>query len=96
MEDNYLGNLKINDYAILTGRSVSTFTREFKRLYGITPNKWLIKKRLKKAHDLLNDTNMNVTQVSMEVGYENISHFIKAYKEVYGVTPKLTKNITND
>lgn len=96
MEDNYLSNLKIYDYAILTGRSVSTFTREFKRLYGTNPNKWLIKKRLKKSHDLLNDTNMNVTQVSMEVGYENISHFIKAYKEVYGVTPKLTKNITND
>ena len=62
MEDNYLANLKINDYAVLTGRSVSTFTREFKRLYGTTPNKWLINKRISKAHDLLNNTNMNVTQ----------------------------------
>ena len=96
MEDNYLANLKINDYAVLTGRSVSTFIREFKRLYGTTPNKWLINKRISKAHDLLNDTNMNVTEVSMEVGYENVSHFIKAYKEVYGVTPKSTKNKKSD
>lgn len=92
MKDNYLENLKLSDYATLTGRSVSTFNREFKRLYGTTPNKWLIEKRLSKAHCLLNDTNLNVTQVSMEVGYENISHFIKAYKKTYGVTPKATSN----
>ncbi len=92
MERNYLGNLKINDYATLTGRSVSTFNREFKRLYGITPNKWLITKRLSKSHELLNSTNLNVTQVSMEVGYGNVSHFINAYKKVYGVTPKSTSN----
>ena len=92
MKDNYLENLKINDYATLTGRSVSTFNREFKRLYGTTPNKWLIEKRLSKAHGLLRDTNLNVTQVSMEVGYENISHFIESYKKVYGITPKFTSN----
>ena len=90
MEDNYLENLKLNDYATLTGRSISTFNREFKRLYGTTPNKWLIEKRLSKAHELLNDTTLNVTQVSMDVGYENISHFIKAYKKTYGITPKAT------
>lgn len=92
MNENYLGNLKINDYAILTGRSVSTFNRDFKRLYGTTPNKWLIRKRLSKSHELLNNTNLNVTQVSMEVGYENVSHYIEAYKKTYGVTPKSTLN----
>jgi len=96
MQENYLGNLKINDYATLTGRSVSTFNREFKRLYGTTPNRWLIHNRLSKSHELLSSTNLNVTQVSMEVGYENVSHFIKAYKKVYGVTPKLTFNNKND
>lgn len=90
MKANYLNNLKINDYAALTGRSASTFNREFKRLYGTTPNKWLINKRLSKSHELLNNTNLNVTEVSMEVGYENVSHFIAAYKKQYGMTPKTT------
>ena len=90
MEDNYLENLKINDYAILTGRSISTFNREFKRLYGTTPNKWLISKRLNKADELLKEKRLNVTQTSMEVGYENVSHFIEAYRKMYGVTPKFT------
>ena len=91
MEDNCLENLKLIDYATLTGRSVSTFNREFKRIYGTTPKQWLIKKRLNKAHELLSNTSLNVTQVSMEVGYENVSHFIQAYKKIYKVTPKDTQ-----
>ena len=73
MEDNYLNNLKVSDYALLTGRSVSTFNRDFKRLYGITPKKWLISRRLHKSHELLCSTSLNVSEVSMEVGYENVS-----------------------
>lgn len=92
MEENYLNNLKINDYALLTGRSISTFNRDFKRLYGTTPKKWLISKKLHKSHELLRSTNLNVSEVSIEVGYENTSHFIDAYKKVYGITPKSTLN----
>lgn len=96
MEENYLSNLKISDYAALTGRSNSTFNRDFKRLFGTTPKKWLITKRLNKSHELLCNSELNVTQVAMEVGYENISHFIDAYKKVYGVTPKSTSTNNND
>jgi len=96
MEDNYLENLKIEDYASLTGRSISTFNREFKRLFSTTPNKWLISKRLEKSRDLLKSTGMSVTEVSLEVGYEGLSHFINAYKNKYGITPKFDKNDNND
>jgi AraC-like DNA-binding protein len=91
MKINYLKNLKIEDYALLTGRSISTFIREFKKIYKTTPNQWLIEQRLEKAHDLLMNTDMNVTETAFEVGYENVSHFIKAYKTKYGHTPKLSK-----
>jgi AraC-like DNA-binding protein len=96
MEDNYLGSLKVTDYAYLTGRSISTFNREFKRLYDSTPNKWLIHKRLSKSKELLISTNKTVTEVSIEVGYENISHFINAYKNQYGITPKQQRIKIND
>ncbi|WP_223670527.1 helix-turn-helix domain-containing protein [Kangiella shandongensis] len=95
MESNYLGNLKVSDYAALTGRSLSTFTREFKRLYGTSPNKWLIQKRLEKSSELLEKTSMSVTEVAMEVGYENVSHFIKAYKRLFDTTPKRYKSENN-
>ena len=91
MEENYLKNLKVEDYALLTGRSLSSFIRDFRRLYNTTPNKWLIQKRLKKANKLLTTTNLNVTETALEVGYENVSHFIKAYKKCFGHTPKTEK-----
>jgi AraC-like DNA-binding protein len=96
MEANYCENLNIEDYASLTGRSVSTFNREFKRVFTTTPNKWLISERLKKSRELLKNTNISVTDVSLEVGYENLSHFISAYKKQYGVTPKSDKTKNND
>jgi len=92
MQEHYLKNLKLEDYALLTGRSLSSFIRDFKRLYNTTPNQWLIQRRLEKANDLLTTTNLSVTETALEVGYENISHFIKAYKKQFGYTPKLAKS----
>lgn len=92
MNRNYLKNLNVDDYAQLTGRSKSTFIREFKKLYHTTPNQWLIDQRLEKAHHILKNTNLNVTDTAFEVGYENVSHFISAYKKKFSVTPKQSKN----
>ncbi len=91
MEQYYSHKLKIEDYALLTGRSVSTFIRDFKRSYSTTPNRWLIEKKVDIAHQLLLHKNYSVTHAASEVGYENTSHFIKAYKQRYGVTPKKAK-----
>lgn len=91
MERNYLKNLNVEDYALLTGRSKSTFIRDFKKLYSTTPNQWLIDQRLEKAHYILMKTNLNVTDTAFEVGYENVSHFISAYKNKFLVTPKQSK-----
>ncbi len=94
MQQNYLKNLNVNDYALLTGRSRSTFMRDFKSLYNTTPNQWLIDRRLEKAYQLLIQNNLNVTETAFEVGYENVSHFIEAYKKKFSVTPKQSKKET--
>jgi len=80
--------LTINDLANLSGRSNSTFTREFKVAYGITPKKWLQSKRLTRAKELLMNTELTVTHIAVDLGYENISHFIKTFKDKYKITPK--------
>ncbi|MCX7708315.1 MAG: AraC family transcriptional regulator [Clostridia bacterium] len=88
MENNYTQPLTIEEYAALTGRSLSTFKREFKQLYQQSPAQWIRKRRLKKARELLIKSGMNVTETCSSVGYENISHFIKLFKSEYGMTPK--------
>lgn len=88
MRQHFSHKLKVKDYAKLTGRSVSTFNREFKRQFDVAPSDWLTARRLETAHGLLIKTQMKVTEIALEVGYENTSHFISKFKDKYGVTPK--------
>lgn len=88
MEHNFDKPLKVEDYAYLTGRSLSTFRRDFKAYYHLTPQKWLKEKRLEKAVSILAKKEISVTQLAYEVGYENISYFIKEFKAKVGQSPK--------
>lgn len=90
--DQYaVSNLKISDYAALSGRSVASFHRDFKEIYKTSPKQWLIDKRLAHAHDLLVHKEWSVTDTAIEVGYENISHFIESFKKKYDKTPHQIK-----
>ncbi|MBA4054654.1 MAG: AraC family transcriptional regulator [Marivirga sp.] len=88
MHTNFSKPLAIEDYAYLTGRSISTFRRDFMEQFGISPKQWLIDKRLEKARLLLSNNHTTVSQVAMETGYENISHFVKAFHKKFGTPPK--------
>ncbi len=88
MEANFDKPLGVEDYAFLSGRSLSTFQRDFKRLFETSPKQWLIDKRLEKAKQLLEASNDSVTAIAARVGYENVSHFIKAFHEKFSISPK--------
>lgn len=90
MQANFHKPLGIEDYAYLTGRSVSTFTRDFKAKFeGVSPKQWLIERRLNRAHGLLVRNHINnISEVAWESGYENVPHFIKEFHKKYGITPK--------
>lgn len=81
-------NLSVSDLAQLSGRSLSTFNRDFKAIYQMSAKHWLLEKRLSKAKELLESEKHSVTDVAMTVGYNNVSHFIKAFKTRYGLTPR--------
>lgn len=91
--DRYaLSRLSVQQLALLSGRSVSAFNREFKLLYNTTPKQWLIDRRLDNAHSLLSKEGWTVTAVAIEAGYSNVSHFIAAFKKKYGATPHQIKS----
>lgn len=87
MEHHFDKPLTIRDYAYLTGKSESSFRREFKLKFGISPLSWIKDKRLKKAQSLLSASGTAISDVSLQVGYENVSHFIAEYKKKFGATP---------
>lgn len=72
-----------------------SFRNSFKDCFGITPKKWQTQKRLQKAKILLEQTNLNVTEVCIECGFDNISWFIQTFKSEYNITPKQIKNNKN-
>ena len=86
MEHNYMFNLPIERFGYLTGRSLTTFKRDFKKTYNTTPQRWLTQKRLALAHDLLQ--TKKPTDVYLDAGFENLSHFSYAYKKQYGHSPR--------
>lgn len=88
MSTYFLKPLSMFELSKLSGRSLSAFKREFEDHFHTSPGQWVRQKRLEHAHFLLRNTDKNVSEVSMEIGYESVSHFIKAYKLQYGFTPK--------
>ena len=87
MEGNFTFNLKLEEFAKLSGRSIAAFKREFVKIYHTTPGKWLKARRLEYGKFLLETTDMNINEITLESGFENTSHFIKAFKETYKYPP---------
>lgn len=87
LNENYMDDLTMEQIASFTGRSLATFKRDFKKISSLTPQKWLIKKRLEMAYIKLKEEKKKVQEVYMEVGFKNPSHFSTAFKKQYGIPP---------
>jgi AraC-like DNA-binding protein len=87
MEEHFMYNLPLERFAFLTGRSLTTFKSDFKKIFNTTPGKWLTEKRLNLAHHKLNTEKLKTTDVYLSVGFENLSHFSFAFKKAFGYSP---------
>ncbi|KQS30874.1 hypothetical protein ASG33_10910 [Dyadobacter sp. Leaf189] len=87
MNHNFKYNIPLSSFAKLAGRSLSAFKRDFTRIFETTPEKWLQQKRLEQAHYLISKREMRPSEVYLEVGFENLSHFSFAFKKTFGMTP---------
>lgn len=87
MSENYLYNLKVEEFAKLCGRSLSAFKRDFKATFNTTPSRWIKSKRLEHAKELLLNTDLNINQICYDSGFMNNSHFVKSFKEKYKLPP---------
>ncbi|MGA0557376.1 helix-turn-helix domain-containing protein [Larkinella sp. VNQ87] len=87
MEKNFMFNMPLEKFGYLTGRSLTTFKRDFKKAFATTPQRWLTKKRLDLAHYQFVEKRKKPTDVYYEVGFENLSHFSFAFKKQFGYAP---------
>ena len=87
LNENYMDELSMEQIAAYTGRSLATFKRDFKKISPLSPQKWLIKRRLEAAYVKLKEEGRKVQEVYIKVGFKNPSHFSTAFKKQYGFPP---------
>ncbi|MBR1626098.1 MAG: helix-turn-helix domain-containing protein [Bacteroidales bacterium] len=87
VEQNYTSPVSLEDLAYLSGRSLSSFKRDFQQIYNTTPAKYIREKRLQKAKELLQSTAMPVSEVAYSLGFENPTHFTHIFKDYFGTAP---------
>ncbi len=87
MEANYMFNLPLTKFSYLTGRSLTTFKRDFKKAFQLSPQRWLTQKRLALAHYQLAEKSRKPVELYLEVGFENLAHFSYAFKKQFGYSP---------
>ena len=95
MEKNFMFNMPIEKFGYLTGRSLATFKRDFKKAFHTTPQRWLTQKRLELAHYHLISKKSKPGEIYFEVGFENLSHFSKAFKNQFGYSPSEAINVSS-
>ena len=94
MEDNFVYNLSIPEFARLCACSLSSFKSEFKSAYKTTPGRWLQNKRLEHSKYLIDTTDQTLDAICMNSGFENKSHFTSSFKTKYGYPPGAYKSQT--
>jgi AraC-like DNA-binding protein len=87
LEQNFMHELAMEEIAGFTGRSLATFKRDFKKISTLSPQKWLIQRRLEAAYQKIQHEGKRVKDVYWEVGFKNQSHFSLAFKKEYGFPP---------
>lgn len=90
MEENYLYDLSVPELARYTGRSLSAFKRDFKKVSALTPEKWILHRRLEEAHRLLAAGGTKVSDAMLESGFKDPAFFSRAYKREFGYSPRET------
>jgi AraC family transcriptional regulator, exoenzyme S synthesis regulatory protein ExsA len=97
MSRNYKFNVRIERFAYLTGRGLSAFKRDFKAIFNQAPNHWLIQRRLQEAYILIEKEHKKASEIYLDLGFEDLSHFSLAFKNLFGLRPtELSEQITNN
>ena len=87
INDNLNQEVSLDTLAVLVGMSNYHFARLFKQSTGLAPHKYVMGRRMEKAKELLQHTNLAISQISSILGYGSQSHLARLFKRHSGITP---------
>lgn len=88
IEQNYQRDISIEEIAAACGLNRSYFGKLFREAMGEPPQTFLLNYRMGCAAQMLKESRLPIREISLQVGYENQLHFSRAFKGVYGVSPR--------
>ena len=87
IQQNLYANLSLDEIAALTHLSVSSFKRKFSEVFDESPKKYITRKKVEKAAELLASPNLRISDVAYDVGFESLATFNRNFATVYGKSP---------
>lgn len=87
IEENIFSQISVGELAQKTNLSVSSFKREFKKLYNDSPANYIKTERLKRAAELLLISDNRITDIAFDCGFNDLANFTKSFHDKYGTTP---------
>jgi AraC-like DNA-binding protein len=96
IEENYTDKIYIRDLADLVGMNEQYFCRFFRRAMGRSPMEFLNEYRIRKAQQLLKETDLPVTEVCLESGFNNPGNFLKEFRKYSQTTPSRYRKAFQD
>lgn len=88
LEENLGEKHTLAELASAAGLSRYHFLRTFKCVTGVTPHQWLLRARVREAAHRLVTTRASVTEISLEVGFDDLSNFTRRFHDELGVSPR--------
>ena len=92
IEQNFQNHITVEEIASVCGINRSYFGKIFRKSIGRSPQEFLMNYRMVKATELLKLTSLSIAEIGSAVGYENQLHFSRAFKTVYGISPRQWRN----
>ena len=92
IENNYQYDISVEDIADSIGLNRSYLGKIFRNAVGNAPQQFLMQYRMIKATELLMLTQLSINEIGAAVGYPNQMRFSRAFKSVYGISPRAWRN----
>ena len=87
IQKNIFEDLSLEDYAHLTGLSLSSFKRKFRETFGDSPARYIRLKRLARAAERIKFSNDRISDICYDCGFNDLGHFSKSFQGVYEISP---------
>ncbi len=88
IEANLGVDITLSDLARLSELSLDTFARRFRATTGLAPYAYIIQRRVQRAKELLRETDMEIVEISLALGFSSQSHFTTTFRRLIGIAPR--------